>query len=216
MPGVDVRGLLVDWAGVLTSALSGSLRRWAELDGVDYDAYYAAVLEWVAQDPVEAKLNPIHALERGQMTVPDFERKLAGVLRRRDGSPVETEGLIERMFAHFEHQPQMSALVRRARNAGIRTGLLSNSWGNRYPRDLWDGMFDAIVISGEVGLRKPEPEIYRYAAGQLNLPPEECVFVDDLKHNVAGAQAIGMTGIHHTSYEDTRKELERLFGLDLR
>jgi epoxide hydrolase-like predicted phosphatase len=210
------RGLLVDWGGVLTSGLPEALRAWAEADGIDYDAYYTAVTDWLETSAVEAELNPIHALERGQIAVPDFERKLAAVLRRRDGGPVPAEGLIGRMFAHFEHQPQMSALVRRARIAGIRTALLSNSWGNRYPRDTWDGMFDAIVISGEVGLRKPDAGIYRYAAKAVGLVPNQCVFVDDMRHNVAGAQAVGMHGIHHIGYDDTRRELEALFGLDLR
>lgn len=210
-----MRGLLVDWGGVLTSGLSDALGKWAEGEDLDFDAYFTAVQDWLAASPVEAELNPIHALERGMIAVPDFERKLAAVLRRRDGGRVEPAGLIERMFAHFEHQPQMSALVRRARSAGLRTALLSNSWGNRYPRDTWDGMFDAIVISGEVGLRKPEPEIYRYAANVLDLTPAECVFVDDMKPNVTGANAIGMTGVHHTDYDQTRIELEKLFGIDL-
>jgi epoxide hydrolase-like predicted phosphatase len=210
------RGLLIDWGGVLTSGLPEAMRAWAEADGIDYDAYYTAMTDWLETGLVEAELNPIHALERGQIAVPDFERKLAAVLRRADGGPVPAEGLIERMFAHFEHQPQMSALVRRARTAGIRTALLSNSWGNRYPRDTWDGMFDAIVISGEIGLRKPEPEIYRYAADAVGLVPNQCVFVDDMRRNVAAAQAVGMRGLHHIGYEDTRRELETLFGLDLR
>jgi putative hydrolase of the HAD superfamily len=210
------RGLLVDWGGVLTSGLQDALGKWAKADGIDYDAYFTAVTDWISATALEAELNPIHALERGQIAVPDFERKLASVLRRADGGPVEPEGLIERMFAHFEHQPQMSALVRRARNAGFRTGLLSNSWGNRYPRDTWDGMFDAVVISGEVGLRKPEPDIYRYAADAIGLMPAECVFVDDMQPNVTGAQAVGMTAIHHFAYDDTRRELEALLGIDLR
>ena len=210
------RGLLIDWGGVLTSGLPEAMRAWAESDGIDYDAYYTAMTDWLETGLVEAELNPIHALERGQIAVPDFERKLAAVLRRADGGPVPPEGLIERMFAHFEHQPQMSALVRRARTAGIRTALLSNSWGNRYPRDTWDGMFDAIVISGEIGMRKPEPEIYRYAAEAVGLVPNQCVFVDDMRRNVAAAQAVGMRGIHHIGYDDTRRELESLFGLDLR
>jgi putative hydrolase of the HAD superfamily len=210
-----LRGLLVDWGGVLTSGLDDALGRWAELDGLDFDAYYTAIVDWLAATPVEAELNPIHALERGQLAVPDFERKLAAVLRRSDGGPVPAEGLIERMFAHFEHQPQMSALIRRARASGIRTALLSNSWGNTYPRDTWDGMFDDIVISGEVGLRKPEPEIFHLAAERIGLRAEDCVFVDDLELNVEGARALGMTAIHHTSYDGTRRELESLFGIDL-
>ena len=210
------RGLLVDWGGVLTSGLEAALRRWAELDGFDFDSYLQAVLAWLpAATPesatAEAELNPVHALER----VPDFERKLASILVRHDGTPVPAEGLIERMFAHFEHQPAMSALVRRARSHGIRTALLSNSWGNTYPRDTWDGMFDDIVISGEVGMRKPEPEIFLLAARRLELRPAECVFIDDLELNVDGARAIGMTAILHTEYDETRRALETLFGADL-
>jgi putative hydrolase of the HAD superfamily/hydrolase len=209
------RGLLVDWGGVLTSDLELALRRWAELDGFDFDSYLEAVMKWLPSETVTAELNPVHALERGQLAVPDFERKLASVLVRRDGTPVPAEGLIERMFAHFEHQPAMAALVRRANERGIRTALLSNSWGNTYPRDTWTGMFDDIVISGEVGLRKPEPEIFRLAADRLGLEPAECVFVDDLQLNVDGARAVGMTAILHTEYDETRRALETLFGADL-
>ena len=210
-----LRGLLVDWGGVLTSGLEDALGRWAELDGLDFEAYYRAMVDWLAASPVEAEVNPIHALERGQIAVPDFERKLASMLVRKDGGPVQAEGLIERMFAHFEHQPQMSALIRRARGHGIKTALLSNSWGNSSPRDTWDGMFDDIVISGEVQLRKPEPEIYQLAAQRLALRPTECVFVDDMEVNVIAARELGITGIVHTSYDETRRELEALFGIDL-
>ena len=209
------RGLLVDWGGVLTSGLEPALRRWAELDDFDFDSYLEAVLKWLPSESVTAELNPVHALERGQIAVPDFERKLASILVRRDGTPVPAEGLIERMFAHFEHQPAMSGLVRRVNERGIRTALLSNSWGNTYPRDTWDGMFDDIVISGEVGLRKPEPEIFQLAAQRLGLEPADCVFVDDLQLNVDGARAVGMTAILHTEYDETRRALETLFGADL-
>jgi putative hydrolase of the HAD superfamily len=210
-----LRGLLVDWGGVLTTGLDDAFGRWAEADDLDFDTFYTAVVDWLAATPVEAELNPIHALERGQLAVPDFERKLAAVLRRRDGGPVQPTGLLQRMFAHLEHQPQMAALVRRAHTAGIRTVLLSNSWGNTYPRDAWEGMFDDIVISGEVGLRKPEPEIFHLAAERIGLRVEQCVFVDDLELNIEGARALGMTAIHHTSYDETRRELQALLRFDL-
>ncbi|MEU4196356.1 HAD family phosphatase [Kribbella sp. NPDC026611] len=210
------RGLLVDWGGVLTSGLDAALRKWAELDDFDFDSYLQAVLKWLPSETADtAELNPVHALERGQIAVPDFERKLASILVRRDGTPVPADGLIERMFAHFEHQPDMAGLIRRAKATGIRTALLSNSWGNTYPRDTWHGMFDDIVISGEVGLRKPEPEIFLLAARRLDLKPEDCVFIDDLQLNVDGARAVGMTAILHTEYDETRRALESLFGADL-
>jgi epoxide hydrolase-like predicted phosphatase len=106
--------------------------------------------------------------------------------------------------------------VRAAKVHGLGTALLSNSWGLGYDRADWAALFDVVVISGEVGLRKPEPAIYRLAAERLGARPEECVFVDDLAHNVRGAAAAGMVGVHHTSVEMTLSELEALFGVPLR
>ena len=212
----ELRGLVVDWGGVLTGDLGTVVRSWAEGDGIDVDVYVAIMRDWFGE-PVgaEARLNPIHALERGEMTVPDFERRLAAALTERTGRPLEPEGLLHRMFEKFEHAPDMSALVRRARESGLRTGLLSNSWGNDYPRDGWDEMFDVVVISGEVGMRKPEPRIFEHTLGLIGLEAAECVFVDDIRHNVDAAVAVGMVAVLHRSYDETRAELETLFGRDL-
>ena len=110
----------------------------------------------------------------------------------------------------------MNGLVRRAHGAGLRTALLSNSWGNNYPRDGWDDMFDAVVISVEVGMRKPEPDIFVHVADLLELAPKQIVFVDDLPSNVQAAVSVGMVGVHHHSYDETATELEALFDLSLR
>jgi putative hydrolase of the HAD superfamily len=110
----------------------------------------------------------------------------------------------------------MVDVVRKARAAGIRTGLLSNSWGFDYPREGWPELFDAVVISGEVGLRKPDPEIYALAADRLGLPAESIVFVDDLPPNVRAATAAGMVGVLHSEAAATAAELETLLGLSLR
>jgi epoxide hydrolase-like predicted phosphatase len=210
-----LRGLIVDWGGVLTGDLSVAVDAWAEQDGIDLEAYRSVIRDWLgAEYELEARLNPIHALERGEMLVPDFDRRLAEALSARTGRSYQAEGMLARMFAHFEHAPDMAALVHRAHAAGIRTGLLSNSWGNDYPRDGWEDMFDAVVISGEVGMRKPEPRIFEHAVKLLDLEPQECVFVDDLPHNVTAAVALGLAGVQHTSYQQTRPELEVLFGHD--
>jgi epoxide hydrolase-like predicted phosphatase len=105
--------------------------------------------------------------------------------------------------------------VRRARAAGVKTGLISNSWGEglAYDQSLLDELFDAVVISGDVGLHKPEPEIFHLGAGRIGVAPEECVFVDDLRENCAGAEAVGMTAILHRGANSTLPELERLLGL---
>ena len=111
----------------------------------------------------------------------------------------------------------MIGLVRRARHSGLRTALLSNSWGDgSYPEEQWEGAFDAVVISGRVGMRKPEAEIFRHTAHLLGVPPEECVMVDDLAGNIHGAVAAGMVGVLHKSYDETVEELEILFDRKLR
>jgi putative hydrolase of the HAD superfamily len=208
--------LLVDWGGVLTGSLRSVIEDWADEDGIDYPHYQQVVVELLGESAgLEAVVNPIHALERGELEVPHFEKLLAERLRTTHGGPILVDGLIDRMFARFEHAPDMNALVRRARQAGLKTALLSNSWGNTYPRDGWAEMFDDVVISGEVGMRKPELAIYHHAAERLGVRAAECVFVDDLPINIRGAVMAGMTGVLHRDYDQTRQELEALFGLDL-
>jgi epoxide hydrolase-like predicted phosphatase len=213
----DPRALVVDYGGVLTSPLQDSMRSWCEDDEIDLAAFRRVIGEWLGPSyGSEAAVNPMHALERGEMAIPDFERELARRLTTHDGRAVEPEGLLGRMFAGFEKQQPMFDVVRRARGHGISTALLSNSWGMDYPREEWDEIFDAVVISGEVGMRKPEPAIYRYAAEQLEVDPGDCVFVDDLGSNVKGAVGVGMVGVKFVSAEQAVAELEALFGLVLR
>jgi putative hydrolase of the HAD superfamily len=212
----DLRALVVDYGGVLTSPLQDAMQSWCEDDEVDIALFRRVMREWLGTSyGDEAVANPVHALERGEIAIPDFERELAKRLHTHDGRPVDPEGLLERMFAGFRHEAPMLAAVRTARGRGLKTALLSNSWGLDYPREVWAGAFDAVVISGEVGMRKPEPAIYRYTAGELGLEPQQCVFVDDLAPNVRGAVEVGMVGVRHVSAEDTIRELEALFGVSL-
>jgi epoxide hydrolase-like predicted phosphatase len=213
----DLRALIVDSGGVLTSPLQETMRSWSEDDEIDLAAFRRVMREWLGSSyGAEAATNPMHALERGEIAIPDFERELARRLTTHDGRTVEPEGLLSRMFAGFRRQQPMFDVVRRAREHGVRTALLSNSWGMDYPRDEWDEIFDAVVISGEVGMRKPEPGIYHHAAKLLDVPPAQCVFVDDLRPNVTGAVAVGMVGVRFVTAEQAIDELEQLFGLDLR
>lgn len=212
----EFAGLIVDWGGVLTSDIGPAVHRWADRHGIDKAAYAEIIRTWLGPEgELEAMVNPIHALERGEIEVPHFEKLLAEELTRRTGETHDAQGLLTRMFDEFEHAHDMNALVRRARELGIRTALLSNSWGDFYPRDLWDGMFDEVVISGEVGLRKPDPRIFTMTLDRLALPARACVFVDDLPHNIAAAADVGMVGVRHVTYETTKNELEALFGLNL-
>jgi putative hydrolase of the HAD superfamily len=77
-------------------------------------------------------------------------------------------------------------------------------------------MFHTIVISGEVGMRKPDREIFEHTLDLLGVPAGETVFVDDLLANVQAAVGFGLVGVHHTSYDETAAELEAIFGIPLR
>lgn len=204
MTTAERRGLLVDWGGVLTTDLFASFAAFCAAEGLDPDRLRRAF-----RHDTSARENLI-ALEEGRLQEAEFEPRLAAILG------VEPEGLVDRLFAGSHAEPVMIDAVRSARRAGVRTGLVSNSWGTRrYPRELLEDLFDGVVISGEVGIRKPAPEIYALGAESVGLEPRDCVFVDDLPFNLEPARELGMAVVHHVSPPDTIAELERVLGLAL-
>ena len=201
-----MKGLLTDFGGVLTTNVFDSFKAFCEAEGLPPDS----VKRTFRENP-EA-LAELRALERGDLTVEEFEPRFAPHL-----GITETAGLVERLFAGVGPDEPMIEAVRRAHDAGVRTGVISNSWGGtRYDVADWRSLFDAIVISGEVGLHKPGPEIFELALAEIGLPASECVFIDDLKENIEGAEAVGITGILHRGADSTLPELERLLGIGLR
>ncbi len=209
--------MITDWGGVLTSPIVTTVRAWIEADQIDWDCYRTVMRRWVSQAyDIAGGVSPIHALERGECPTDEFERILAARLFRTDGGAVAAEGLLQRMFAASERVPAMEDAIRALRQSGLRTALLSNSWGSDdYPRADFPALFDAVIISGEVGMRKPEEAIFLHAADALGLPPASCVFIDDLEANVAAAAECGMTGLLHTEPTATVAALQDLLGVPL-
>jgi HAD superfamily hydrolase (TIGR01509 family) len=111
-------------------------------------------------------------------------------------------------------EPPLIGAVLTARRAGIRTALLSNADSPGEPIPWLEALFDVLVFSGDVGMAKPDPAIYRLAVARLDLSPGECVFVDDLAVNIRGAVSAGLVGVHHTSVTSTLAELAVLLGVD--
>ncbi|HVQ93097.1 MAG TPA: HAD-IA family hydrolase, partial [Mycobacteriales bacterium] len=107
----------------------------------------------------------------------------------------------------------MVEVVRRARAAGVPTALLSNSWGQPYPEAVLAELFDATVFSCAAGVRKPDPAAYLLAARLLGTEPAQCLFVDDIRSNVAGAEAVGMTGLWHRDPAETIPAIADRLGL---
>jgi epoxide hydrolase-like predicted phosphatase len=196
--------LLIDWGGVLTTNLFTSFHAYclrAEIDP-------KLLLGRFREDPEAREL--LIALEKGQLDELSFERQFAALLE------VEPDGLIDGLFEGVQPDEAMVAAVRLAREAGVRTALVSNSWGvHRYPHDLFDVLFDGVVISGEEGMRKPSKRMYELGAERAGVSPEVCVYVDDLEFNLTPARELGMATVHHTSSERTIPELERLLEVEL-
>jgi putative hydrolase of the HAD superfamily len=212
----SIRGVIFDWGGVITTPVIDTVFAWLAAEGIDQDSYTAAMRPWVQRAyGVEQQDTPIQALERGEVTDAEFEQVLASLLITTEGAAVPAEGLLRRMFAASVVQAEMLDLIRELRASGLRIGLLSNSWGGTqdgYPRDILDELFDATVISGLVGMRKPEERIFRLAAGELGLEPTECVFVDDVEGNITAARALGFGVVHHKEPTATKAELLELLA----
>ena len=199
----------MDWGGVLTMPIHMAIGSWLKTTGVERDHYGAVLGRWV--EPLPGEMSPVHQLERGEIALEDFEQLLSSALAR-EGSTVEAHGLVNTMFADLAvYEDSMTSLLTRAHAAGVRTALLSNSWGLDYDRRDWLDMFDVVVISGEVGMRKPERRIFDLTLARLRLPAAECVFIDDMPHNVVAAAQAGLAGIVHRNFDETAGELEALF-----
>jgi len=204
-PDGDLRsGLLIDWGGVLTTNLFASFHAYCLRAQIDPKT----LLGRFRTDPAAREL--LIALETGGLDEAAFELRFAALIG------VEPDGLIDGLFAGVEPDTAMVQAVRRAREAGIRTALVSNSWGvHRYPHDLFSELFDGVVISGEERMRKPSQRMYELGAERAGAQAEQCVYVDDLPFNLTPAEELGMAVIHHTSAETTIPELERLLGVPL-
>lgn len=207
------RGLLIDFGGVLTTPLGDALRRWCEREGVDPDRLRELLQ---SSYPVTDPESIVIQIETGRMSVEEFERRLAGVFSEGLHRPLEPDGLLDRMGESIELEPRMIEVVRVAHAKGVHTALISNSWGlHYYPHDLLAELFDEILISGQVGLRKPDEEIYVLAARGLGLEPPECVFVDDVQLNLDTAHRLGMQTLLHEDPDRTIGDLERVLGMPL-
>jgi epoxide hydrolase-like predicted phosphatase len=199
--------LLVDFGGVLTTSIWPAFAAFCRDEGLDDQA----VRDLFRNEP-EA-LADLRQLETGELAPDDFAARFATHLGL---APERAEGLIDRLFAGLEPEPAMVEAVQAARASGVRTGLISNSWGTTiYSPEILDGLFDASVISGEVGLHKPQPEIFLLACGRLGVAPDRCVFVDDLRENCAGAEAVGMTAILHRDATESVARLGELLEIDV-
>ena len=207
------RSLIVDFGGVLTTPLEDAMAHFAETQGIEL------------QDLVRVALAAYHGegddlvvrFEKGAIPDAEFALAFAQRLSEASGREVEAEGLLHRLLGSLRLEEEMFEMLRRARGAGIKTALLSNSWGlELYPRDLLAETCDVVVISGEVGMRKPDADIFTFTTEKLGLDPEVCIFVDDHPGHLKTAAEVGMKTVLHKSPAQTIAEVEELLEMELR
>jgi putative hydrolase of the HAD superfamily len=198
-------GLILDFGGVVTTDFYGALDAFSERAGLRSGAFVHAL-----RDVPEGR-RALAAVECGQLPQREFERTMGRILG------VADNGLLAKALADLRPRPEIIDLTRRARAEGVRVAALSNSWGTgEYdPYAGWglDEMFDAVVISDQVGLRKPDPEIYKLTASKIGRSPGECLFVDDTKHNLPAAAGLGMGTLFFTGADGEVAEIETLIGM---
>ena len=199
--------LLVDFGGVLTTSVHDALRAFSADIGGDPEL----VLRLLASDAESARL--LVESETGQLDDEGFERGFAARLAVH-GVRVSADGLLARMRTGGSADQEMLDALARMRVSGVPVAIVTNQLG----RECYDGfdldaLADVVVISSAVGVRKPSRRIYAIACERLGVPPEACVMVDDLRHNLDGAARLGIQGVLHMTAGQTICELDERFGI---
>ena len=195
--------VVFDFAGVLTSSPWGAM---TAAGGGD--------LELLIGSYEEDGDHPWHRVERGEISIADWVSAVTEEADRR-GAAVDFSVLQQLLGEMTVHQ-QVVDRIRQLRAEGYQTALITNNvreasatWRALIPLDE---LFDVVVDSCEVGMRKPNPAIFRHTLDQLGARPEAAVFLDDSPGNVAGAKVAGLAGIHVVDPDEALTELDRLLG----
>ncbi len=207
-----IRAVISDFGGVLTTPLFGGFAKVLEGQGLPLETLGHAMMR-----ATEAHgENPLFDFERGQMTEEEFFALLGDGLEQEAGRRVPLQDFAERYFSHLHPNHELIDHLRRVRDErGVRLALLTNNvreWEPRWKSMLPDGMFELIVDSAFVGMRKPEPGIYALTLQRLGLPGEACAFIDDLEVNCDGAREHGITPIRFESTEQAIRDLDAVLN----
>jgi putative hydrolase of the HAD superfamily len=203
-----VKALICDFGGVLTTPLGNAFAAWSRESGIPLEDVGKAM---AAASERSGGGHPLFLLERGELTQEEFLRRLNAEL----GDGRTLDGMLDVYFTLLERNPPMIDYVRELHERGLRTALLTNNvreWEPRWRAMLpeIDEIFELVVDSAFVGMRKPEPGIYALTLERLGggVRPADCVFVDDIEVNCDAARDLGMKAVHFVEFEQARDEIE--------
>ena len=212
----EIRVVVSDFGGVLTTPLMHAFANHQDVTGIPSEALGRA-MQAIAEREGE---HPLFVLEKGQMTEADFLTKIAAELEADLGHPPKMHGFKEIYFEALNTNDPMIELMRRAKASGRRMALLTNNVREWEP--LWrtmmpvDEIFELVVDSAFVGMRKPDAEIYELTLKRLGhgVVAADCLFVDDIEHNIDAARELGFSAVHFRDNEQAIPEIEAALGLE--
>ena len=211
---MPIEAVVSDFGGVLTTPLVETFAALQDQDGLDQGAMRTALQRLTESTGA----HPVHELETGRMTEGDFLAALGAQLRADLGRDVEMHTFAERYFAHLRPNEPMLAFLRELRDRGYRLAMLTNNvreWEARWRAMLpVDELFEVVVDSAFVGLRKPDPAIYRLTCDRLGVAPDRCLFVDDVEVNCTAAADLGMAAVVFRSNEQAIAEMRDVLARD--
>jgi putative hydrolase of the HAD superfamily len=205
-----IRTVISDFGGVLTTPLIESFLAYQRESGIALEDLGAAMARLMEED---GGRHPLFELEKGKISEDEFTRRLGAALGR------ELSSMRETYFENLHPNEPMIEYLRGLRGDGIRLALLTNNVREWEP--LWraklpdvDELFEVVVDSGFVGMRKPEPEIYELTLERLGdgLRAEDCAFLDDIEVNCDAARALGMKAVRFHDNDQAIAELDAVLG----
>jgi putative hydrolase of the HAD superfamily len=197
---------ICDFGGVLTTPLQEGFLAYQEESGVSLEELGKAM----GRAAEEHGGHPLFARERGEITVVELRDRI----QRHLDDGFDLTRLRALYFERLDPNRAMIEFVRELRGRGVRAALLTNNVREWEP--LWraklpeiDELFELVVDSAFVGLRKPDPAIFRLTLERLGgVAPQRCVFLDDLDVNCAAARELGMAAVRFESAEQAIPEVE--------
>jgi putative hydrolase of the HAD superfamily len=182
-----IRGIIFDCFGVL---YRGSLTHLSEL---------------AAPEDQQAVYDLSHASDYGFISHDDYFRQLGELVSK---PAREVEAIIRERHVRSDEMVDLVRTLRRTHKVALLSNVGQGVIDELFSADERRELFDAVILSSDIGMVKPHPEIYEYAARQLGLAPDECVMIDDLPVNIEGAQQAGMQGIVCYSVKQLSKDLK--------
>jgi epoxide hydrolase-like predicted phosphatase len=203
-----VKAVISDFGGVLTSPLLNVFAALQDSSGVPLEALGEAMATIAQRDGV----HPLFELEKGAISEQRFVELLEGAVSEDLGRPVHLHGLADAYWSELETNDAMIDYLRSVRERGCRLALLTNNvreWEPRWRRMVpVDELFEVVVDSAFVGVRKPDPEIYALTLDRLGLEAAECVFVDDIELNCQAAERLGMRAVWFRDTEQAIADID--------